>query len=468
MIQSVPSESFRDTLSNSTQDGGRKWLYPEIVKGKWFFRRAWVAYILLACLLTGPFLEWNGHPIFLFNVLERQFILFGVGFGPQDMNLLVLGVLTFAVFIFAFTNAFGRLWCGWACPQTIFMEWIFRPLESFIEGNANARRKADQEPGSTQKVLKKTLKYLLFWIISFGIANVFLTYIIGKKEWLSIVTDNPADHATGLAAILIFTGVFFFVFTRLREIVCITICPYGRLQGTLQDANSLVVSYDIVRGEPRSHKKEASGAAAGDCVDCNWCVKVCPTGIDIRNGLQMECIQCTACMDACDMVMEKVKRPTELVGYFSENQLKNKSKFKLKTKSLAYFGLWALLFTLFASLLIRRPDIEAQIIRTPGKTEITLDANTKANLYNFELSNKTFLHQDVEFKPETQGFELNMIGQSRIQVEPVSIAKGSFMLATQGQSTFNPSQEVYIQLVNKEGKVIDRIKTRFFQSSAKN
>lgn len=454
--------SFRDTMTTSTAEGGRRWLYPEVVKGKWFWRRATVAYILLFSLVLGPFWEWNGHPLFLFDILHRNFIVFGVGFGPQDMNLLVLGMLTFAVFIFAFTQVFGRLWCGWACPQTIFMEWIFRPLESLIEGNANSRKKLDAAPSSSEKTTKKLAKYLLFWVLSFLIANVFLAYLIGKKELFNIVTDAPGQHWAGLLALILFTTVFFFVFTRLREIACILICPYGRLQSTLVDKNSLTVAYDVIRGEPRGHRKAGKMEEnLGDCVDCNWCVKVCPTGIDIRNGSQMECIQCTACIDACDMVMQKVGKPENLVGYFTENQVLNKTPFKVRLKGYAYFGLWLILISILATLLFRRTPIESIVLRTPGNTGLVPEAGLVANLYNYELTNKTFVPQKISIVPENKEIEIEMVGNSSIEIQPQQIAKGSFFLKIPGADSISKKEKVKL-LIFTNGEQSDVISTQFF------
>lgn len=454
-------ESFRDTLSTSTTEGGRRWLYPEVIKGNWFWRRATVAYLLLFSLISGPFWEWNGHPLFLFDILNRNFIVFGVGFGPQDMNLLVLGILTFAVFIFAFTQVFGRLWCGWACPQTIFMEWIFRPLERLIEGSSSARKKLDESSDSVEKIGKKTLKLGLFWVISFLIANVFLAYLIGKKELFKIVTDSPAEHWVGLSALLIFTTVFFFVFSRLRELACILICPYGRLQGTLQDRNSLAVAYDFVRGEPRGHRKTSVQNNLGDCIDCNWCVKVCPTGIDIRNGSQMECIQCTLCIDACDKVMDKVGKPTNLIGYFSENQIADKRPFKLHMKGLAYFGIWVVLISLLATLLIRRTPIETVVMRTPGGTGISMSMGQIANLYNFELINKTFENQKIEIRPENKDFEIEMIGKSAIDILPQQIQKGSFFIKILAPSELAHQEKIKLQIYSN-GELVEVVDTKFF------
>lgn len=461
MQPAQPEQIYRDTFATSTREGGRRWLYPEVVKGNWFNRRGWVAYLLLASLLAGPFWQWNGHPVFLFDVLNRQFIVFGIGFGPQDMPLLVLGILTFVVFIFAFTQVFGRLWCGWACPQTIFMEWIFRPVESLIEGNAIARKRLDEEPPSPQKSFKKGFKYLVFWVISFGLANVFLAYLIGSKELHKLMTDNPKEHWIGLLVLLIFTCVFFFVYTRLRELVCTLICPYGRLQSTLNDLNSLAVSYDMVRGEPRGHKKTGTENLLGDCVDCNWCVKVCPTGIDIRNGIQMECIQCTACIDACDMVMAKTHRPPNLIGYFSENQIKNRSPFLIKLKGMAYFGLWFVLMGLFVSLIFTRTAVETQILRTPGNTGFSPERGRIANLYNFEMVNKTFENQEVEIVTESSDYKLEMVGKARLRLAPHQVLKGTFFISTYSDENNSKSLRINL-LVRANGKITDQVQTRLF------
>lgn len=463
MAAKTPQNNFRDTLTTSSTDGGRIWLYPELIKGKWFFRRAWVAYILLACLLVGPFLEWNQHPVFLFDVLNRTFIVFGVSFSPQDNILFVLALLTFFVFIFAFTNTFGRLWCGWVCPQTIFMEWVFRPIERLIEGNANARRKLDEGNPDGSRTWKKALKYSLFFIISFALANVFLAYIIGKKVLFEIMTDNPANHVVGLVAILIFTGVFFFVYTRLREIACVVICPYGRLQGTLQDKNTLMVAYDIIRGEPRGHRKAGQENQLGDCVDCNLCVKVCPTGVDIRNGNQMECVQCTACIDACDSVMDKIGKPNNLVGYFSENEVERKSTFKLRTKGIAYFAVWAILFTVLSTLLLRRTPVETVILRTPGNTGLTNTTGYVANLYNFEVVNKTFDQQDVRFRIAKPGIKLVWVGKEGFRLDPQKVQKGSFFVQIEGKPEQAVSEHIEIEVLTN-GEVSDKIKTHFFYS----
>ena len=236
--------SFRDHVSNQDMDGHRRWLYPRVVAGPLYRYRSYVAYGLLAFLFVMPWVSVNGHPLFLFNVLERRFIFFGVPFFPQDFYLVAIGLLTFIVFIIVFTVAYGRVFCGWVCPQTIFLEMVFRKIEIWIEGDYKARQRLDDGPLTREKFLKKTLKHGLYLLISFAIANTFLAYVIGKDELLRLQTDNPLNHLGGLTALLVFTGAFYFVFARFRELVCIVVCPYGRLQGVMLDRRSIVVAYD--------------------------------------------------------------------------------------------------------------------------------------------------------------------------------------------------------------------------------
>lgn len=327
--QTTANDYFRSHLPNQHESGGLKWLYPRTTSGRFTQWRVVVAIGLLVALFAGPFIWVDGHPLFLFNVLERRFIFFGVTFWPQDFYLVAIGLITFVVFIALFTVVFGRVFCGWACPQTIFMEMVFRQIETWIEGDHNARKRLDAAPWTVDKVLKKSSKHSAFLLIAFVIGNTFLTYLIGRDAWSILITDPPSLHLTGLAAMVAFTGVFYAVFAHLREIVCTTICPYGRLQSVLLDRISLIVAYDYKRGEPRGRmKKNETAPVAGHCVDCTLCVQVCPTGIDIRNGTQMECINYTACMDTCDEVMHKINRPLGLVRMDSQRGIETGQPFR--------------------------------------------------------------------------------------------------------------------------------------------
>ncbi|OYZ44418.1 MAG: cytochrome c oxidase accessory protein CcoG, partial [Sphingobacteriales bacterium 24-40-4] len=368
----------------------RKWMYPQIIKGKLYKYRDIVSYALLALLFSSPFIKINGEQMILLNVMERKFVFFGIIFWPQDFYLFVLALLTFMVFIVMFTAIFGRVWCGWACPQTIFMEMVFRKIENWIEGDWIHQQKLNQAPLSFEKVAKKTAKHSIFIFISFLISNIFLAYIIGSDELIKIMSEPLGQHITGFISILIFTMVFYIVFSYLRELVCTVICPYGRLQGVLLDNQSIIVAYDYERGEPRGKiLKNTEQEHLGDCIDCKVCVHVCPTGIDIRNGTQLECINCTACIDACDMVMEKINRPKRLIGFMSEDQIKTKSPFKLSRKVYAYSVVLLILFSVLSFMLISRSDIETTVLRAGGTLYQLRDNGTVSNLYNAELVNKT-------------------------------------------------------------------------------
>jgi len=340
-------ESFRDSISTIKEDGSRNWIYPKKPKGKLYNYRTMVSIVLLFFLFVIPWIKINGNPFFLFNVIERKFVVFGNIFWPQDFHLFLLAMITFVVFVVLFTVIFGRVFCGWVCPQTIFMEMVFRKIEYWIEGDWKHQKKLDEQPWNSEKIFKKTSKNILFFGVSFAIANTFLAYIIGSDQLLEIQLDNPANHAGGLSAMILFTTVFYLVFSRFREQVCIAVCPYGRLQGVLLDRNSVVVTYDYNRGEKRGKwqgKREVrSEVGKGDCIDCHQCVDVCPTGIDIRNGTQLECINCTACIDACDNVMEKTGLEPGLIRYDSEEGVANGKGFKFTTRIKAYIGVLTIL-----------------------------------------------------------------------------------------------------------------------------
>lgn len=367
----------------------RVWIYPKLIKGKLYHYRNLISYLLLVTLFATPFIHFNGEQLVLLNVLERKFVIFGVLFMPQDFYLFVFALLSFIVFIVLFTAVFGRVWCGWACPQTIFMEMVFRKIEYWIEGDARQQIELNAAPLSAGKVIKKTTKHGIFIIISFLIANIFLAYIIGSDQLIKIITEPVSQHISGFLAICIFTAVFYLVFARLRELVCTVICPYGRLQGVLLDRKTLVVAYDYIRGEPRGHKQKDTKNTLGDCVDCGLCVQVCPTGIDIRQGTQLECINCTLCIDACDMVMEKTHRPLRLIGFKSEEGITNTQSFKFSKRVYAYAVILTLLFGTLTTLLVRRSDIAVNILRAGGTIYQLRENGTVSNLYNAEFINKT-------------------------------------------------------------------------------
>lgn len=406
------SESYRDAISTVNKDGSRKWLYPKKPFGRYFNKRQFVSYFLLAFLFLAPWIQVNGEQLLLFNIIERKFVFFGQIFWPQDFYLFVFAMLTFLVFIILFTLVYGRLFCGWVCPQTIFMEMVFRRIEYLIEGDAQYQKQLNKKKGSTEYIVKKTIKHILFFGISWHIANTFLAYIIGAKDLFEITTDNPADHIVGLSSMTIFTLVFYGVFSKMREQVCTTICPYGRLQGALLDRNSLVVAYDYLRGEPRGvAKKSESNKVLGDCIDCFQCVKVCPTGIDIRNGTQLECVNCTACIDACDHIMDKINKPKGLIRFASEANIADSTPFSFSTKAKAYSIVLLMLFGSFLLLLANRSVVDATILRTPGMLYQKQENGKLSNLYNYKIINKSDKELSLEFKIIDANGELKLIGE---------------------------------------------------------
>ncbi len=451
---------FRSHLPNQADDGKRKWVYPKAPSG-WFTRwRTVLAIILLAALFAGPFVWVDGHPLFLFNVLERRFIFFGVTFWPQDFYLVAIGLLTFIVFIVLFTVVFGRVFCGWACPQTIFLEMVFRKVEEWIEGDYRARQRLDAAPWTTGKIVKKTAKHVIYFLISFIIANTFLAYIIGRDQWMPLVTDNPLNHLGGLMAILVFTAVFYAVFAYVREIVCTTICPYGRLQGVMLDKNSLIVAYDYIRGEPRGKiKKNEPVPPKGDCIDCKLCVHVCPTGIDIRNGTQMECVNCTACIDVCDEVMVKIDRPKGLIRMDSQTGIETRKPFRITSRIVAYSVVLMALLGVLAYMLASRPALDVTVLRAPGQLFQREAGGRISNLYSLDVINKTYGDLPVQLRINQPGAQLRFV-QPLASIKPGEQARTVFFISLPGRSIQQNSTPLTIDVVSA-GKTVSQLETSF-------
>ncbi len=425
-------ESFRDHIGTVNPDGSRNWIYAKKPSGRLYRARTWVNGLFLALFFTAPFIHIGGHPLFLFNIIERRFVIWGVPFWTQDFHLFVLAFLTFVVFITLFTVVFGRIWCGWACPQTIFMEMVFRRIEYWIEGDANHQRKLSAQPWNLEKFGKKGLKWLVFALISYVIGNLALTYIVGVSEWRDLVLNGPGHRPGLFISTLGFSSIFFFVFVYFREQACIVVCPYGRLQSVLLTRESMLVAYDYLRGEPRGKikKKEETGVGRGDCIDCRLCVQVCPTGIDIRNGTQMECVNCTACVDACNAVMEKVEKPRGLIRITSEQQLVSGKSFKASPRVYAYSAvLLVLLSVLFFGMTQGRNDVEATILRQPGMLFRKLDDGRYNNLYNYQIVNKTMRPMKLTILlSEPDEGSVEMVGQSVIPIGGQQMVEGSFFV----------------------------------------
>lgn len=410
-------EEFRDSVAHISAEGKRVWFFPKKPKGYFYNLRSYLSWVYLAVFFTLPFIKFHGAPLFMLNVIDRIYILFGVRFWPQDFFIFVLGMLIFVVFIILFTVIFGRVFCGWVCPQTIFMEMVFRKIEYWLEGDRKAQMALRTQPWNNKTLSRRILKIILFFAVSFAIANTFLMYIIGSDAVWNIATEPVSHHVGGFLAIVIFSLVFFFIYYWFREQVCLIVCPYGRMQGVMLDKNSIAVTYDHVRGEPRTkHIKKTADQPHGDCVDCLECIRVCPTGIDIRNGLQLECVNCTACMDACDTIMEKTHREKGLIRYASENSVLTKTKLKLNKRIVAYSLVLLALISVEAFLLITRSELEVNSVRTRN-TLFTVEPDGKiGNLYNIKLINKTSDEMNIEFRIEGKNASFDWIGhQNKLQ-----------------------------------------------------
>ncbi|HBT93381.1 MAG TPA: cytochrome c oxidase accessory protein CcoG [Chitinophagaceae bacterium] len=454
-------QTFRDAVSTISKEGNRNYVVPQKPKGRLYNLRSYFSYFYLILFFTLPFIKVEGEPLFLFNVLERKFIFFSKIFWPQDFFIFAIGLLTFIVFVILFTVAFGRIFCGWACPQTIFMEMVFRKIEYFIDGDANQQKKLKAMPWNTEKVVKRVTKIFVFFSLSFLIANFFLGYIIGIDEVGVLIKEGIFVHFGTFSALVIFTLVFFFVYYWFREQACIIVCPYGRLQGVLLDRNSILVAYDYVRGEPRGKLSDTS-TSKGDCVNCHACVRVCPTGIDIRNGTQLECVNCTACIDACDEIMDHVNKPKGLIRYASENGIALKEKMTYTWRLKLYTLVLSLLLIFLGVLLVTRADVAARIMRTPGQTYQLLADDKISNLYNIKLVNKTRKNIHLDLKLENIKGEINQVGV--VDVPKESYFQTSFFITLKNEQLKARKTKVKIGIY-ENGKKMDVLTAIFLGPS---
>lgn len=439
----------------------RTWIYAKKPAGKFFNLRQWVGYSLLLFLFGAPFLKIGGNPFLMFNIVERKFSIFGSLFYPQDLHIFVFGMMIILVGIVLFTAIFGRVWCGWTCPQTIFMELIFRRIEYWIEGDWIQQKKLNNGPNTDARAFKKVLKHTIFIAISFFIANIFLAYVIGIEELFKIMSDPIDKHLGGFIAIVIFTSLFYFVFAFVREIVCTTICPYGRFQGVLLDDQSLTVAYNEKRGEPRGkQRKGEDNDKKGDCVDCGLCVHVCPTGIDIRNGIQLECVNCTACIDACDAVMDKLDKPKKLIGFYSLGEVEGVKGFKRsRTRHYIYAVVLLVLSIGFGLMIFNRSIIGGSLLRAKGSTYQMRDDGTVSNLYNLELINKSGKDINFELKPQDDKLKIQLVNSIH-QLKKDNSAKMSFFIIGDKKDITKYKTDIKVMIISDD-EVVETLKTTF-------
>lgn len=460
-------ENFRDSIGTISEEGKRAWIFPKKPKGRFFEYRKYVSYGLLLFLVAAPFVKINGNQFLLFNVLDRRFNIFGFPFWPQDFHLVVISMIIGVIFVALFTVAYGRIFCGWMCPQTIFMEMVFRRIEYWIDGDRGAQMRLDRSPWNGKKIGKRVLKWSIFFLISFLIANIFLAYLISSDKLIRYVSDGPMAHLGTMVPLLIFTGVFYFVFAWFREQVCIIACPYGRLQGVLLDDKSIVVAYDHKRGEGENGRKkfrkneDRDALGHGDCIDCFQCVNVCPTGIDIRNGTQLECVNCTACIDECDHIMDSINKPRGLIRYASEDEINKKSKFKFTARLKGYSAVLTILTGVLVGMLFLRNELEANILRLPGQLYERKANNIISNVYTYKLVNKTSKGiQDVNFKLLSHNGTIKMVSQDNFEVPAEELAEGTLFIEINNSALTGDKDKLKIGVFSGE-KLIETTVTQF-------
>lgn len=460
----VEAETFRDSVATIEQSGTRKWVYPKKPKGKFTNYRDLVTLFLLAIFFILPFIKLNGNPFLKINIIDREFFIIGQPFYPQDFFILALGAITSVVFIILFTVVFGRIFCGWICPQTIFMEGVFRKIEYWIEGDRNKQIKLANQPWTGEKIWKKTLKWSIYVIISLIITHWMFMYIVGYQDVFKIMQEGPIVYPTNFIVMIIFTGLFYFVFAWFREQVCTLVCPYGRLQGVLIDKETINVFYDFNRGENRAKWRKGEdrkAAGKGDCIDCNQCVVVCPTGIDIRNGQQLECINCTMCIDACDEVMVKTGLPKGLIRYATQDEIEKEEKFKFTTRMKAYSVVLLALLGFLGYLLNNRGTLEAKFIKPAGSTYYVKDGRIN-NTYNYTFLNKSNKDHTVTIKviKPAKG-EVIFSGENVILLKRDNLLKGTVNISFPEADISQPRQNITIG-VYENGKLLDTFDTYFF------
>lgn len=378
-------------LGSMRPDGSRRKVHPADVRGRWTLLRRLAFTALIGFYVLAPLVPVGGHPAIQLDVARRRFFLFGQTFNAQDVWMVVLIALAF-VFGLLFVTAWrGRIWCGWACPQTVFLEAVYRPIERLLEGPRERRLRDEALPWTAGRAVRRTVKLVLFLLVSVVIAHVATALFVGPRELLAFVREGPAAHGVAFGLTAGFTALLMFNFTWFREQFCVVVCPYGRLQSVLHDRDSITVAYDERRGEPRGKLRRTAAPDApptGDCVDCQRCVVVCPTAIDIRNGLQMECLACLQCVDACDEVMDKVGRKRGLIGLYSQQKVAGLETRVLRPRLVLYGVLFLLSVGALGASLVTRSPFEANLLRPRGALPFVVDGDAVRNAFEIHLVNK--------------------------------------------------------------------------------
>ncbi|MBK6909389.1 MAG: cytochrome c oxidase accessory protein CcoG [bacterium] len=399
--------------------GKRKWVYHEPAKGFWTKRRNVVTSVLILFYLLAPWVSMNGQPFMLFDLVSRRFSFFGQTFLATDLYLLALLLVLSVLALFWFSAMFGRLWCGWACPQTVYLDGIFYRVERWLEGNPRERRALDNGEHDDAYWTRKAAKHLIFWLISSAMSLSFTAFFIGPQASYEMFWTFGAAHPTAMAVAVVMTAITYFNFAWFREQFCHFLCPYARIQSVFLDEHSLIIGYDPVRGEPRAPMRRGETEQKGDCVDCKRCLQVCPAGIDIRNGLQLECIQCTACIDACDTVMSKIGRPVGLIRYDSAAGIEHKSRKYVRPRVILYMVVFALVTTMFIVRLSSREIVDFAVVRSAGTPYLVQEDGLVRNMLQLHLTNT-----DTRTRTVTVKLASDVPAQLMVLGEPFLIKPG--------------------------------------------
>ncbi len=429
-------DSPEAVLTTLDKEGNRNWMYPTPSHGPFWKARAILGWLLIVFFVALPWVQIGGRPAILLDLGSREFTFFGLVLHPTDTILLMVFLLTVLLSIYLFTALFGRVWCGWACPQTVYLEFVYRPIERLIEGKENRRKRRDQGPWNFDKAWRKGAKYAVFTAISVFLAHTFVAYFAGWDNLLTWMQQSPLE-APGYFIFMAFTSALvLFDFAYFREQMCTITCPYARFQSVLMDKDSVIVSYDPNRGEPRGTARDRKNPPPevlnlhdgeitfGDCIDCGACVRTCPTGIDIREGLQMECIACTQCIDACDAIMDAIDKPRGLIRYTSENAIDGDETSILRPRLFMYGALLTILITAMTTLLISRPSLEAQINRASGTTYSTTADDEVANRVSLRLRNRGSDAATFEMVPvDPADLRIQMVGDPTPTLQPGELTR---------------------------------------------